>query len=242
MKLKSLIAAFVCVLVPLSVVCGTPFRPGTPSLEPEETRPTMRLHETGRFRVAYGEATFGFVPEGDEHQAVGPEYYHVLPEGNLRVTDPVNRRSVYVDLDHQTVDVRKGIPAIPQTEPGHTKPDFPRVRKVSAEAFSLETGPLVAQQLRVTFSRPLASARVLGTDDSGNIYLLIELWRARGSRVINRQMTVISARGSLLASMKIEGVPLVPTQNEFAITSDGRVYRMITSADEVTFSRWEVAP
>ncbi|MFW5739808.1 MAG: hypothetical protein ACOC1F_05520 [Myxococcota bacterium] len=111
------------------------------------------------------------------------------------------------------------------------------VEKCNAEAGLVTFG---AKRVQLEIGAPLASIRLIGATNSGDVYLVVERFRKRGRLEVDREVVVLDARGRLKAKRDVVGVPVVHATRDFALSPRGELYRMVPGTDGVTFVRWAV--
>jgi hypothetical protein len=206
-----------------------------------------RLVQTLDVCVPYGsdEGSLGFVPAGDEHEALGPNAFEVRRGGEIVVADIARRKifSVRAQRDGRTVvAVVSTLGSRQELAPG-AGAGGARAVKTGAETGAIVFGS-GADERRVAIEAggPLASLGVIGVDGEGRAFVLVERFRKLGRTEVDREVVIVDRLGALVAKLAIPDVPAVPMLREFFLAEDGALYRMAPGVASVRFVRFEVRP
>lgn len=230
-------------LYPAVLSCATA-RPAERSVSPEDPA-ASGLVVTLEIFVAYGEEdeTLGFVPAGNEHEALGPNDFEVDDEGMILVRDPVRRRIFAV---RPTGDDGGLLEPLGTLGPRPELPEPPaglRAEKTSAETAELIIGEgESSRRVAIDARGPLASVRPVGVDGQGRAWALVERFRELGRLEVDREIVVVDREGTLVVRLEIVEAPVVMPLRELVLGPDGGLYHMVAGDEGVRFTRYEVRP
>ncbi|MDD5309431.1 MAG: hypothetical protein PHU25_19110 [Deltaproteobacteria bacterium] len=221
-------------------------QPPDRTLHTDETT-SARLVKTLDVTVPYGsdENSLGFVPAGDEHEALGPNAFEVKNASTFMVNDIARHKFFSVRLGsggRAAVTVVSASIPWRQLEP---RMDASGVRVVKTGA---ETGEIVfgsgagERHVAIEAGGPLASLNLIGVDDAGRAFVLVERFRQVGRTEIDREVMVLDRQGALVTRLAITDIPAIPMLREFFLAEDGALYRMAPGVAAVRFTRFEVRP
>jgi hypothetical protein len=191
--------------------------------------------------LGYGGApsAIGFEPAGEERQADGPSAFEVDARGDYIVADPVHQVLVRVALK-SGVTIVSEIGTLPRRGGNlTTTKSAVSVIKCNAEAGLVTLAP-GGKQVQVEVGGPLASMRLIGVNEAGEPFLIVERFIKRGQLAVDRQIVVLDSNGSLKALLAVKEKPAVHPERDFVLGPRGALHRMLPGTTAVAFVRWEV--
>jgi hypothetical protein len=226
-------------------------RPADQRLRTEDGAAAGRLVRTWSLAISYGqdEGSPAFVPAGNEHEALGPDWFEVTDEGSVLIADRVRRELLELHPESADPTALEAVGSLDSrgAPPGGYGEERggPAVRtaQTSAESGAVIFGEGPSERsVAIDAGGPLASLELIGVDAEGRAFVLLERFCELGEVEVEREVLVVRDDGLLLDRMRLEGGPEVAQRRELLLADDGSLYRMLTREEQLVFSRWELRP
>jgi len=99
--------------------------------------------------------------------------------------------------------------------------------------------PELKKEMVFDFSTNLACADLIGIDESGNLYVLIEKYLSDIPLKVEREVYTISSDGNILSRLLLSNIKYLYTLKDLQIDADGNLYHLLSYTDRAVIVKWE---
>ena len=102
-------------------------------------------------------------------------------------------------------------------------------------SLSLNSG---TKEQSFSFNNNLAAADLIGIDQKGREYIIVEKFISDIPLNIKREVWTISSNGSVLSILEVPAIKYLSTIKDFTIDAEGNLYHLLTEQSKVSVIKW----